>query len=108
MPAPPPMAILAVPPIAKAGSPGRKPISPVSSEPPSDSTFRRKHYGRRKGPKLRARQAGLLESLLPALALNPEHGRDPRDYFAPASPSPGGSRIEEAKGPVDLSPIRAV
>jgi tRNA (guanine-N7-)-methyltransferase len=75
------MAISAVPPIAKAGSPGRKPISRISSEPRSDSTFRRKHYGRRKGPKLRARQAGLLESLLPRLALTPEPGRDPRDYF---------------------------
>jgi tRNA (guanine-N7-)-methyltransferase len=75
------MAISAVPPIAKAGSPGRKPISRVSSEPRSDSTFRRKHYGRRKGPKLRARQAGLLESLLPTLALTPEQGRDPREYF---------------------------
>lgn len=79
------MAISAVPPIAKAGSPGRKPISPISSEPRSESTFRRKHYGRRKGPKLRARQAGLLESLLPTLALTPEPGRDPRDYFLNAN-----------------------
>jgi tRNA (guanine-N7-)-methyltransferase len=79
------MAILAAPPIAKAGSPGRKPISPISSEPRSDLTFRRKHYGRRKGPKLRARQAGLLETLLPRLALTPERGRDPQEYFpAPA------------------------
>jgi tRNA (guanine-N7-)-methyltransferase len=75
---------LAAPPIAKAGSPGRKPISPISSEPHSDLTFRRKHYGRRKGPKLRARQAGLLESLLPTLALTPEPGRDPREYFLEA------------------------
>src|SRR5258705_3954458 len=82
MPAPRAMAILAAPPTARAGSPGRKPISPISSEPRSDLTFRRKHYGRRKGPKLRARQAGLLESLLPALALTPEPGRDPRGYFA--------------------------
>src|SRR5258706_11099190 len=82
MPAPRPMAISAVPPTAKAGFPGRKPISRVSSEPRSDLTFRRKHYGRRKGPKLRARQAGLLESLLPRLALIPEPGRHPRDYFA--------------------------
>src|SRR5882762_6499135 len=81
MPGHRPMAISAVPPTAKAGSPGRKPISRVSSEPRSDLTFRRKHYGRRKGPKLRARQAGLLESLLPTLALTPEPGRDPRDYF---------------------------
>src|ERR1700716_1620138 len=81
MPALRPMAISAVPPIAKAGSPGRRPISPISSEPRSDLTFRRKHYGRRKGPKLGARQAGLLESLLPALALTPEPCRDPREYF---------------------------
>jgi tRNA (guanine-N7-)-methyltransferase len=95
-----------VPPIAKAGSPGRKPISRISSEPRSDLAFRRKHYGRRKGPKLRARQAGLLESLLPTLALKPEQGRDLREYFAAASIPPCGSRIEKAKGPVDLSPIR--
>jgi tRNA (guanine-N7-)-methyltransferase len=79
------MAISAGLPIAKAGSPGRKPISPISSEPRSDSPFRRKHYGRRKGPKLRARQAGLIETLLPTLALKPEAGRDPREYFAPGS-----------------------
>src|SRR3954470_12327083 len=78
------MAILAAPPIAKAGSPGRKPISPPSSEPRSDLTFPRKHYGRRKGPKLRARQAGLLESLLPTLELKLEPGRDPRAYFPAA------------------------
>jgi tRNA (guanine-N7-)-methyltransferase len=78
------MAISAVPPIAKAGSPGRRPISRISSEPRSDSIFRRKHYGRRKGPKLRARQAGLLESLLPTLALTPEQGRALREYFANA------------------------
>jgi tRNA (guanine-N7-)-methyltransferase len=78
------MAILAVPPIAKAGSPGRKPISRISSEPRSDLAFRRKHYGRRKGPKLRARQAGLLETLLPTLALTPEQGRDLREYFPSA------------------------
>src|SRR5258706_12810629 len=82
MPAPRPMAISAAPPTAKAGSPGRKPISPTSAGPRSDLTFRRKHYGRRKGPKLRARQAGLLESLLPRLALIPEPGRDLREYFA--------------------------
>jgi tRNA (guanine-N7-)-methyltransferase len=79
------MAILAAPPIAKAGSPGRRPISPISSEPRSDLTFRRKHYGRRKGPKLRARQAGLLESLLPILALTPQQGLDPREYFEQGS-----------------------
>jgi tRNA (guanine-N7-)-methyltransferase len=78
------MAISAAFPIAKAGSPGRRPISRISSEPPSDLTFRRKHYGRRKGPKLRARQAGLLESLLPTLALTLEQGHDLREYFLEA------------------------
>ena len=42
---------------------------------------RRLLYGRRKGPKLRARQAELLETLLPKLALEIEQGRDPRTYF---------------------------
>jgi tRNA (guanine-N7-)-methyltransferase len=43
---------------------------------------RRKLYGRRKGPKLSPHQERLLETLLPALALVPEAGRDPRDYFS--------------------------
>lgn len=51
--------------------------------------FRRKHYGRRKGPKLRARQKGLLETLLPRLALAPEPGHDPRKYFAASSSAVG-------------------
>ncbi len=42
---------------------------------------RRLVYGRRKGPTLRGRQAGLLETLLPKLALQIEQGRDPRQYF---------------------------
>src|SRR5215813_12296462 len=75
------MAILAACPTPKAGSPGRRPISRISSEPLSEVSRRRKHYGRRKGPKLRARQAGLLETLLPRLTLSPELGRDPREYF---------------------------
>ncbi len=44
-------------------------------------THRRRHYGRRKGPKLRARQAGLLKTLLPLLSLTPKSGADPRTYF---------------------------
>src|SRR5882724_1617106 len=76
-----PMAISGGRPMPKAGSPGRRRISPINSEPHSESSHRRKHYGRRKGPKLRARQAGLLETLLPKLALTPAPGRDPRDYF---------------------------
>ncbi len=43
---------------------------------------RRRHFGRRKGPALSAHQAGLLETLLPRLRLEPQSGRDPRDYFA--------------------------
>jgi tRNA (guanine-N7-)-methyltransferase len=45
---------------------------------------RRKLYGRRKGPKLSPHQERLLETLLPALALRLEAGRDPRGYFASA------------------------
>ena len=41
----------------------------------------RRHFGRRKGWKLRARQSGLMESLLPQLLLSPEFGRAPGDYF---------------------------
>jgi tRNA (guanine-N7-)-methyltransferase len=44
--------------------------------------YRRKLYGRRKGPKLSPHQERLLETLLPALALAPEAGRDPRLYFS--------------------------
>lgn len=45
----------------------------------------RRHYGRRKGWKLRPHQAGLLETLLPRVTLAPERGRDPRSYFLPSS-----------------------
>jgi tRNA (guanine-N7-)-methyltransferase len=46
----------------------------------------RRHFGRRKGPALSAYQAGLLETLLPALTIEPQSGRDPRSYFsAPVS-----------------------
>lgn len=41
----------------------------------------RRHFGRRKGWKLRARQSGLMQSLLPELLLAPESGRAPREYF---------------------------
>jgi len=41
----------------------------------------RRHFGRRKGWKLRARQSGLMESLLPQLLLTPKSGRAPSDYF---------------------------
>lgn len=38
-------------------------------------------FGRRKGPKLSARQKGLRETLLPRLTLDLEEGRDPTRYF---------------------------
>src|SRR4029079_15728602 len=45
---------------------------------------RRLLYGRRKGPKLSARQARLRTTLLPRLTLDLKKGRDPKDYFAKA------------------------
>lgn len=42
---------------------------------------RRLLHGRRKGPKLSARQQSLYETLLPRLALAPAHGKDPASYF---------------------------
>jgi tRNA (guanine-N7-)-methyltransferase len=48
----------------------------------SDSPhFRRKLYGRRKGPRLSVHQARLMDEMLPQLLLPLEHGRDPRAYF---------------------------
>lgn len=41
----------------------------------------RRHWGRRKGPSLSARQAGLLDTLLPKLMLTLQAGRDPQLYF---------------------------
>ena len=41
----------------------------------------RRHFGRRKGWKLRARQSGLIETLLPKILLAPEPGRAPSEYF---------------------------
>ncbi|MDE2183166.1 MAG: tRNA (guanosine(46)-N7)-methyltransferase TrmB [Alphaproteobacteria bacterium] len=75
-----------------AASPGRRPISSPGSSTPSD--FGRKLYGRRKGPKLSARQEKLRRTLLPALALRLVAGLDPRAYF---STSPHG----EVGFPVD-------
>jgi tRNA (guanine-N7-)-methyltransferase len=67
----------------KADSPGRRPISWNSSSAPSEAGLRqRRHWGRRKGPALSARQAGLSDTLLPSLTLRPEPGRDPRSYFS--------------------------
>ena len=68
----------------KAASPGRRPISLTSSDAPSEPFRRYKLYGRRKGPKLSAHQAGLLETLLPRLSLTLQQGLDPQTYFTPA------------------------
>ena len=56
----------------------------TSSDAPSEVFRTYKHHGRRKGPKLSAHQARLLETLLPRLSLNPQHGADPKLYFTPA------------------------
>jgi tRNA (guanine-N7-)-methyltransferase len=65
-----------------AASAGRRPISPTDSSAPSDGRRRGLLYGRRKGPKLSAHQAGLRETLLPELRLERRDGADPRGYFA--------------------------
>jgi len=48
----------------------------------TETDFPRRHFGRRKGWKLRTRQSGLVESLLPRLAFLPVNGRAAGDYFA--------------------------
>src|SRR5882672_4563825 len=87
MRAPRPTVISDARPMPKADSPGRRPISRTSSEPPSEVSppgiaQRRKLYGRRKGPSLSAHQTGLIQTLLPRLVLIPEQGRCAREYFA--------------------------
>jgi len=47
----------------------------------NETAHPRRHFGRRKGWKLRARQSGLMNSLLPQLLFVPELGRAPRKYF---------------------------
>jgi len=54
----------------------------IPQDSPHPERQRGQLYGRRKGPKLRGRQAELLETLLPQLALQIENGRDPREYFS--------------------------
>ena len=49
---------------------------------PHPERQRRLLYGRRKGPKLRGRQAELLDTLLPLLALKIEKNKNPREYFS--------------------------
>src|SRR5262245_45829961 len=74
--------------MSRADSPGRKPIWPTSSAARSDhAASKRRHYGRRKGPSLSARQAGLFDTLLPQLALALQANRDPRSYFPDANVS---------------------
>lgn len=51
----------------------------------SASEYPRRHFGRRKGWKLRPHQAGLLQTMLPRLLLKPQPGLDPRHYFEPAT-----------------------
>jgi tRNA (guanine-N7-)-methyltransferase len=66
-----------------ADSLGRRQISWNSSSAPSEAGLReRRHWGRRKGPALSTRQAGLFDTLLPRLAVTLEPGRDPRAYFS--------------------------
>ena len=47
----------------------------------NETAHPRRHFGRRKGWKLRARQSGLMNSLLPQLLFAPELGRAPSEYF---------------------------
>ena len=47
----------------------------------NETEFPRRHFGRRKGWKLRSRQAGLVGALLPRLMIEPRQGADPRSYF---------------------------
>jgi tRNA (guanine-N7-)-methyltransferase len=56
----------------------------MENNPPRDGFRQRRHFGRRKGPALSAHQAGLLETLLPRLRMEPQPGRDPRSYFSAA------------------------
>jgi tRNA (guanine-N7-)-methyltransferase len=53
-------------------------MSPATSAPPDQPGA---FFGRRKGKKLRAGQDDLVQTLLPALRVDP--ARDPRDLFAP-------------------------
>jgi tRNA (guanine-N7-)-methyltransferase len=62
--------------------PGKKTTLLTSSDARSETPRRYKHYGRRKGPKLSAYQAGLFETVLPQFALTPQSGVDPKAYFA--------------------------
>ena len=56
----------------------------MEPHPPEGGLRQRRHFGRRKGPALSAHQAGLLETLLPKLRIEPQSARDPRSYFSVA------------------------
>jgi len=61
----------------------------------------RRHYGRRKGWKLRSHQAGLLDTVLPDLMITPQPGLDPRSYFANtdvADPPPFTGEVSRSDG----------
>ena len=67
---------------------GKRRISSISSNPRSDldgeqhaERYRRKLYGRRKGPALSARQEQLIETVLPTLTPQLQQGLDPKRYF---------------------------
>jgi tRNA (guanine-N7-)-methyltransferase len=47
----------------------------------TETDFRRRHFGRRKGWKLRTRQSGLVDELLPHLLVEPKTGLPPAEYF---------------------------
>jgi tRNA (guanine-N7-)-methyltransferase len=51
-----------------------------------DKEYPKRHFGRRKGWKLRPHQAGLIAGLLPQLALHLQAGKPPEAYFDPALP----------------------
>jgi tRNA (guanine-N7-)-methyltransferase len=57
----------------------------MEPDPHEGGHRQRRHFGRRKGPALSAHQAGLLETLLPQLRIEPQAGRDPRTYFVDVS-----------------------
>jgi tRNA (guanine-N7-)-methyltransferase len=48
----------------------------------TDTDHKRRHFGRRKGWKLRPRQSALIDTLLPHLSLKPEFGLAPENYFS--------------------------
>lgn len=65
--------------------PGSEPTNSRRSLPARSESARprlqKTLYGRRKGPKLSAHQASLVESLLPRLIVHLRKGADPRRYF---------------------------